>query len=99
MREVYGASTTNPVFGYQDRYDEYRRQESGVSGAFRTTLNYWHMGRDFASEPVLNASFVQSNPTNRIFADQTGADTLYVMVSHSIQARRMLAKMGTSFIY
>lgn len=101
-KEVYIDGTTGTpdgVFGYQDRYDEYRRSESTVAGDFRTTLlNYWHMARTFASQPTLNASFVQSNPTNRIFADQTGDDTLYCMVSHSIQARRMVAATGASFI-
>ncbi|UDN67568.1 major capsid protein [robinz microvirus RP_48] len=99
--ELYGAaSVPTNTFGFQDRYDEYRRMESQVLGEFRTsTLDFWHMARTFSSEPVLNASFVQSNPTNRIFADQTGADTLYVMASHSIQARRMLTAAGTSFTF
>ncbi|WMC01492.1 major capsid protein [Microvirus D_HF4_329] len=98
-KELYAAhSSPDGVFGYQDRYDEYRRFESGVSGEFRSTLNYWHLARDFSSEPVLNGSFITSTPTNRIFADQT-SDTLLVMASHSIQARRMLARTGTSFIF
>lgn len=99
-KEVYINHTTpDGVFGYQDRYDEYRRQESTVAGDFRTTLNYWHMARDFSSDPVLNSSFVVSNPTNRIFADQSGADTMYAMVSHSVQARRLVAGTGASFIF
>lgn len=99
-KEVYAKHTTpDGVFGYQDRYDEYRRMESQISGQFRSTLNYWHMARVFSADPVLNASFVQSNPTNRIFADQTGSDTLLVMASHSIQARRLVARTGTSFIF
>lgn len=99
-REIYAAHT-NPagVFGFQDRYDEYRRQESSVAGEFRSLLNYWHMAREFSADPVLNASFVESNPTNRIFADQTGSDTVYAMISHSCQVRRMVARNGTSFIY
>lgn len=102
-KEVYIDGTTGTpdgVFGYQDRYDEYRREESGVSGDFRSTLlNQWHMARTFASQPTLNASFVQSNPTNRIFADQTGDDTMYCMIAHSLQARRLVSKTGRSFIY
>lgn len=96
--EVY-ADTATPTgtFGFQDRYDEYRRQESEIAGQFRSTLNYWHMARIFGSAPTLNSSFVVSNPTNRVFADQTN-DQLYVMASHSIQARRMVAKDGRSFI-
>lgn len=92
-------ATPNGVFGYQDRYDEYRRMESSNAGQFRSTLDYWHMVRKFSSDPVLNASFVASNPTNRIFADQSGSDTLVVMASHSLQARRIVSKVGTSFIF
>lgn len=98
-KEVYGVhATPGGTFGYNDRYDEYRRAESSVSGQFRTTLDYWHMAREFGSAPTLNSSFVTSNPTNRNFADQTN-DQLYIMASHSIQARRLLAKIGTSYIY
>lgn len=97
--EVYAAHLTPAgTFGYQDRYDEYRRVESGVSGEFRTTLNYWHMARSFGSTPALNASFVSSVPTLRNFASST-TDPLYVMAKHSIQARRMVAKSGKSFIF
>jgi len=99
-KELYAAHTTpDGVFGYQDRYDEYRRLESSVSGEFRTTdLDFWHMARIFSSDPTLNSSFVTSNPTKRINAVQTN-DVLWCMVRHSIQARRMVASSGTSFIF
>lgn len=98
-REVYalGAEPAD-VFGYQDRYDEYRRQESSVAGDFRTTMDHWHYGRIFASQPVLNASFVQADPTVRVYQEQT-ADPLWIMANHSIQARRMLAHTGSSHIF
>lgn len=89
----------NGTFGYQDRYDEYRRQESTIAGEFRTTeLDFWHMGRLFGSAPSLNGEFVTSTPTERIFAAQDN-DVLWIMGSHSIQARRMVAKSGKSYIY
>lgn len=98
-KEVYAAHTApTGVFGYQDRYDEYRRQESRVSGEFASTLKYWHMARDFSSEPALNASFVTSNPTNRVYAS-TSTNQLYVMAMHSIQARRLVSKVGNSYIF
>lgn len=97
-KEVYaGAASPNGIFGYQDRYDEYRRIESHIAGEFRnTTLDFWHMARIFASEPTLNSAFVSSNPTKRIHAVSTN-DVLWTMVNHNIQARRMVAKVGTSF--
>lgn len=99
-KEIWAASSDpNGTFGFQDRYDEYRRNESRISGEFRTTmLDHWHMCRLFDSEPALNASFVRSNPTERVFAVPS-QDTLYIMANHSIQARRLVAKTGSSFIY
>lgn len=98
-KEVYAASAApDATFGYQDRYDEYRRTESTIAGEFRTSaLDYWHMGRIFASEPALNSTFVTATPTKRNFASQS-TDVLYVMAKHNIQARRLVAKTGTSFI-
>lgn len=99
-KELYASHTTpEGVFGYQDRYDEYRRQESTIGGEFRSTeLDFWHMARIFSSDPALNASFVRSNPTKRVNAVQTN-DVLWIMAHHSLQARRMVAKTGTSFIF
>lgn len=98
-KELYAAHTTpDGVFGYQDRYDEYRRIENTIAAEMRTTFDYWHLGRIFASDPALNASFVRSNPSKRIFAEQT-QDSLWVQVMHSIQARRMLSRSGTSYIF
>lgn len=98
-KEVYSAhATPDGVFGYQDRYDEYRRAESGVSGEFRTILNYWHLARDFGSAPALNASFVSCVPTMRTFAS-AATDPFYVMCNHSIQARRLVARTGKSYIF
>lgn len=99
-KEVYAAhASPNGVFGYQDRYDEYRRQESSIAGEFRaTTLDFWHFARIFASSPALNASFVSCVPTDRTFAVPS-QDVLYVMANHNIQARRLVAASGHSFIF
>ena len=97
-KELYAGNAEGPtaddvIFGYQNRYDEYRWHESYVSGEFRTILDSWHMARNFANEPVLNADFINAVPTTRIFAAQEN-DTLYCMANHSIQARRLMSKYG-----
>ena len=92
-QELYAAADKDKVFGYQNRYDDYRQHWSSVSGEFRDILNYWHMARDFANEPVLNADFISAVPTERIFAAQRN-DQLYCLANHSIQARRLIAKFG-----
>lgn len=98
-KEVYAAhSAPNGVFGYQDRYDEYRRTESSIAGEFRTTLDFWHFARQFSSDPALNAAFVKCVPTEDPFAVPS-TDVLYIMAKHSMQARRIVAGTGTSFIY
>lgn len=99
-KELYWAdSAPNDVFGYQDRYDHLRRQESSISGDFRnSSANFWHYARIFAGDVTLNAAFVSAVPTDRVY-QSTATNELNVMISHSIQARRMLSKVGTSATY
>lgn len=77
------------TFGYQQRYAEYKYGCDSVHGDFRTTLNHWHMGRIFASQPQLNAEFVdvESEDYNRIFAASSG-DNLWIQLFHNVKARR-----------
>lgn len=98
-KEIYAAhASPDAAFGYQDRYDEYRRLWSSVAGDFRTTLNFWHLARDFSSSPALNSTFVSCVPTERVFAVPS-EDVFYVHANHSIQARRLVSKTGTSFTF
>lgn len=94
----------NDVFGYQDRYDEYRRSESQVHGEFRfgSYLDDWHFARDVPTNAALNSEFVQCNPTLAPFQYQGAGEvqpaTLYMAIRHQIVARRILAQRGSSFI-
>lgn len=98
-KELYAAhSSPDGVFGYSDRYDEYRRQESTIAGEFRSTLNFWHMARLFNSDPTLNASFITSNPTDRVFATPS-TDNLWIMAQHSLIARRLVASHAGGSIF
>lgn len=91
-------TTPDGVFGYSDRYAEYRTTPSTIAGEFRTSdLDYWHMARIFSSDQALNSAFVTSNPTKRINAVQTN-DVLWMMAQHSIQARRLVSKNANSYI-
>lgn len=97
-KELYGGAPAGDdgglkVFGYQNRYDEYRGHESYVCGEFRDILDYWHLARSFSNEPVLNADFISATPSERIFAAQEN-DQLYCMINHSLQARRLMSKFG-----
>lgn len=81
----YNAGT----FGYQQQYAEYKYAESSVHGEFRTSLAFWHMGRNFGSQQSLNAQFVQCTPTDRIFA-VAGQEQLYVLVYNNLHAKRLM---------
>lgn len=58
------------IFGYQGRYDEMRVKRSRVAGLMRTTLDYWHLGRQFVAAPELNENFLKCVPRKDIFAVQ-----------------------------
>jgi len=67
-KEIYatGASTDNDVFGYQERWAEYRYKPSQITGLFRSTttgtLDAWHLAQKFTSLPTLNTTFIQDTP-------------------------------------
>lgn len=83
------------VFGYQSRFAEYKFQPNQVSGEFRDTMNYWHMGRLFASKPYLNNVFVNADPTHRVFAVTDPAEhKLYIQVYNKVTAIRPMPQFG-----
>lgn len=53
------------VFGYQERYAEYRYRPSEIKGQFRSTyaesLDVWHLAEEFAELPTLSDEFIRSN--------------------------------------
>jgi hypothetical protein len=82
--EIYtqGTSADQDVFGYQERYAEYRYKPSQITGKMRSnasgSLDVWHLSEDFSSVPVLNASFIEENPPiDRVVALPTEPDLLF----------------------
>jgi hypothetical protein len=67
-KEIYarGNSADNDVFGYQERWAEYRYKPSMITGLFRSTttgtLDAWHLAQKFTSLPTLNNTFIQETP-------------------------------------
>lgn len=92
-KEIYlGLEDNQDTFGYIPRYSEYKYQPSTVHGYFRSSLNFWHMGRIFENRPALNAEFVQSDPTRRIYAvDDPNEQTILAHVFHDIKASRPMS--------
>ena len=69
LREIYaqGVEADTTVFGYQERYAEYRYKPSQITGKFRSsvtggTLDKWHLSQFFTSAPTLNEEFIVENP-------------------------------------
>lgn len=76
-KEIYaqGNEKDDEVFGYQERYAEYRYFPSMITGKLRSTdpqsLDVWHLSQKFDNLPTLSAQFIQDNPpVNRILAVQ-----------------------------
>jgi hypothetical protein len=67
-KEIYctGGVNDDGVFGYQERWAEYRYKPSQITGYFRSTaagtLDAWHLAQEFGSLPVLNDEFIEDTP-------------------------------------
>ena len=76
-KEIYaqGTADDDKVFGYQERYAEYRYKPSQITGKLRSTdpqsLDFWHLAQKFESLPTLNQTFIEENPPiDRVIAVQ-----------------------------
>lgn len=74
-KEIFfqGTAADDEVFGYQERYAEYRYKTSKITGQFRSnfaqSLDSWHLAQDFDSLPALNSAFIEEDPpVDRVIA-------------------------------
>lgn len=74
-KEIHYQGTTDDdeVFGYQERFAEYRYKPSRITGLFNSdaddSLDVWHLAQDFETLPALNSAFIQeSPPIDRVIA-------------------------------
>ncbi|QXP07933.1 MAG: major capsid protein [Arizlama microvirus] len=77
-KEIYvtGGGSDTGVFGYQERYAEYRYKPSQITGIFRsnhaTSLDSWHYAQSFTGLPSLGKTFIEEDPPiDRTIAVQT----------------------------
>lgn len=77
-KEIYaqGTAADDQVFGYQERFAEYRYSPSVITGKMRSadpqTLDIWHLAQKFDSLPTLSSQFIQDNPpVSRVVAVQS----------------------------
>lgn len=85
-KEIYavgsGGSSDDNVFGYQERFAEYRYKPSSITGSFRsnaaTPLDSWHLAQDFSALPALDNTFIEDNPpVDRVIAVNTEPHMLF----------------------
>ena len=83
-KEIYaqGTAADDDVFGYQERYAEYRYKPSKITGKFRSTdaqpLDNWHLAQKFDALPTLSPTFIEDNPpVNRVIAVDTEPHLLW----------------------
>lgn len=103
--EIYAASVnladpapgeTQPVFGYQSRYADWKTGVNRSHGDFHDTLLFWSLTFDFGITPPLGQSFVefQQSIEDRIFAVPS-VDNFWVYLHNRVRVKRPLPYFGT----
>ncbi|AXH78151.1 MAG: major capsid protein [Microviridae sp.] len=75
-KEIYASADpvqNAAVFGYQERFAEYRYKPSIITGQMRSnfaqTLDTWHLAQDFSALPTLSPEFIEDDPpVDRVLA-------------------------------
>lgn len=104
QQELFATPTNaSEVFGYSERYQEYRYQKPLVTSEFRTTLNFWNMARLFANPPNLNAEFIDMSYAvddfKRPFQVQDNSAHAFVcMLKNHIRAYRPIPKRAKDIL-
>lgn len=90
----------NTAFGYLPRYAEYKIPINTIHGDFKSSLKYWHLGREFANLPTLSQTFVECTPdSDRIFAVKEAiSDPFIVNINFNEFAIRPMSKYSTPIL-
>jgi len=93
--EIYCDGTANDanVFGYQERWAEYRYDPSMITGLFRSTatgtLDGWHLAQKFTALPTLGSTFIQETPPfSRVLAVGAAANGAQFIFDSFISCRK-----------
>ena len=91
-KEIYctGDPADEDVFGYQERWAEYRYHPSLITGRFRSTaastLDSWHLAQKFSSRPLLNNAFINEDPPiSRVSAVNTALTNQFILTLFQYQ--------------
>ena len=93
-KEIYADGSANDaaVFGYQERWAEYRYLPSMITSKFRSTasgtIDYWHLSQKFSSLPTLADTFIKETPpVDRVIAAGVSAQGQQFLVDAFINVR------------
>ncbi|QIR82363.1 major capsid protein [Chicken microvirus mg7_19] len=104
QQELYAtASNKDVIFGYSDRYQEYRYRKPMVTGQFRTDFAFWNMARQFSQPPTLNPDFLNMSKSSasfkRPFAVQSDAThSFLMMLRNNVRAWRPIPKRAKNIL-
>lgn len=100
-KEIYaqGNEQDDQVFGYNERFAEYRYKNSCITGKFRSSdpqsLDVWHLAQNFANLPTLSSQFIEENPPiERVLAVQDEPQLL-LDAYHEFEDIREIPLYGT----
>lgn len=100
-KEIYaqGTAQDDEVFGYNERYAEYRYRNSYVTGKFRSddpqSLDVWHLAQYFDNLPTLSSDFIEENPPLERVLAVTDEPQLLLDCWYDLTSIRELAMYGT----
>lgn len=103
-QELFATSgNRNSIFGYNDRYQEYRYHKPLVTGEFRDTLNYWNMARIFDNAPSLNDEFINMEYSSEVFkrpfaVQDQSYHSFLIMLENVIHAWRPIPKRAKDIL-
>lgn len=103
-QELFATSTNkDSIFGYNDRYQEYRYHKSLVTGEFRDTLNYWNMARIFDNAPNLNDEFINMEYSSEVFkrpfaVQDQSYHSFLIMLENVVHAWRPIPKRAKDIL-
>ncbi len=102
QRELFvSASNADTIFGYSDRYEEYRYNMPKVTGEFRSTLSFWNMARQFEAPPVINESFIDMSSSEKAFYRPFSSQNTHqylMMLRNNIKAYRPVPKHARNIL-
>lgn len=88
------------LFGFQERYGEYRMCYNEVTGIMRSqvagTLDPWHLAQRFSAPPTLNQTFIEdSPPMDRVLSG--GAAAVNQQYIADIQIDRTIVRVMSTY--